>query len=340
MESRIIRAEHNEKNPYTCISNRILQGSLSGMATAILCYLLSHGDGWQVWNPAIMHRFGIGRKALEKALSELKERGYIQRPRVRLENGQWDYVSVVREIPIEKHERDDSELRVSDVSDVSETAKQNYKTSVPLRYNGGRYNGGRYNPEGNNIISNESISNELISKDVTSNDLRSIFENQKSYAGFDNLSLENEPPFNEGNIVEIDSYHQPESQDKKGITMLGTPVDSIPKDEQIHLNSNTCSVEPIKEGAISSVTTRKLERIRIEDWQPTPATQYLIGDMLKDCEIPSELESQVRAVFMKKYAGKTSLEWDSNYYDYCAGKVRQVDKLDKVSIPTLKHYRA
>jgi len=79
--------------PFENIPRRVLQdGTLSFRARGVLCYLLSKPDHWRTSAEKLARETTEGRDAIASALTELEERGYLVRRRVRTDGGRFGWV--------------------------------------------------------------------------------------------------------------------------------------------------------------------------------------------------------------------------------------------------------
>ena len=82
----IYRAEKSKD--YTIMSNAHLRdGRLSLKAKGLLSYMLSLPDDWRFSTRGLIANCREGADAVRKALCELEAAGYLQRTRIRSENG-------------------------------------------------------------------------------------------------------------------------------------------------------------------------------------------------------------------------------------------------------------
>lgn len=94
-----IRVEHS--NRYTCISNAAIQdNTLSFKARGLHHLLLSYPDGFKVKRDSLINKSDKdGKTAIDSALKELEEAGYLTRRKFQDEKGQWQWDSIIREAP-------------------------------------------------------------------------------------------------------------------------------------------------------------------------------------------------------------------------------------------------
>jgi len=94
-DDTIFRVVKNKHNPYVMIAKDVINDpSLSMKATAVLVYILSKPDHWQVYLKDVVKHFKDGRDAVANAIKELESEGYLKKSRRRLPNGQfkgWKY---------------------------------------------------------------------------------------------------------------------------------------------------------------------------------------------------------------------------------------------------------
>lgn len=88
--SQIVRTVHNGDHPYTVITKSALEDErLSWAARGVLAYLLCKPDNWKTVKDLI-GKDRSERDAIQSALKELEECGYLSRIQVRGEHGRWE----------------------------------------------------------------------------------------------------------------------------------------------------------------------------------------------------------------------------------------------------------
>lgn len=101
----IVYALHNAENPYRPISTSVFSYGLSAKASGVLCFLLSCAEHWE---PNVKHLASIfkeGQYAIQRALDELKEKGFIVKTAIRDNMGQIiDWKTIVYEQPLTPEE--------------------------------------------------------------------------------------------------------------------------------------------------------------------------------------------------------------------------------------------
>ncbi len=84
----IHRCPHDKENPFTSITNKLLQNSdLSFEALGLLCYLLSNSFKWKTCRSAIGRQRKIGEHKLKRIFDELIEHGYLTMTFINGKNG-------------------------------------------------------------------------------------------------------------------------------------------------------------------------------------------------------------------------------------------------------------
>lgn len=86
---------HSLRKGYESIPREVLQpqdGRMSARALGVLAHLLSRPDGWQSSAERLARTFKEGRVAMERALNELEDLGYLARRRVRVQGGQFGWL--------------------------------------------------------------------------------------------------------------------------------------------------------------------------------------------------------------------------------------------------------
>lgn len=98
----IVRGPRSERD-FTILSNSVLQDTrLSYRAAGLLVSLLSRPPGWTVSANRLVREGKEGRDAIRTALNELETEGYLQRQRVRNDDGTFAQIATVYETPIDK----------------------------------------------------------------------------------------------------------------------------------------------------------------------------------------------------------------------------------------------
>jgi hypothetical protein len=101
--SGIIRIEKNKN--YSVVSNvPANDDKLSWEARGILYYLLTKPDGWECRNQDLINKGPAGGDKIERIIDELQEHGYITRQRYQKEDGTFDWVTTIHEMPVEPEE--------------------------------------------------------------------------------------------------------------------------------------------------------------------------------------------------------------------------------------------
>lgn len=96
---QIIRAPRQESG-YTIIRNDVLRDpELTFRARGVLAYILSHSDNWRTDAESIAKVSKEGRQAIQTALKELREAGYIEYRKSQDANGRWKTDTIVYDAP-------------------------------------------------------------------------------------------------------------------------------------------------------------------------------------------------------------------------------------------------
>lgn len=96
---QIIRAPRQESG-YTIIRNDVLRDpELTFRARGVLAYILSHSDNWRTDAESIARVSKEGRQAIQTALKELREAGYIEYRKSQDTNGRWKTDTIVYDAP-------------------------------------------------------------------------------------------------------------------------------------------------------------------------------------------------------------------------------------------------
>ncbi|WP_107841682.1 DnaD domain-containing protein [Metasolibacillus meyeri] len=169
----IVRVEKNKD--YTIINNTSLYDErLSWKAKAIHVFMLSKPDDWTFHNIELMKWAKDGRDAFASGLKELKNYGYIKKERRRGANGEFEWVTVVYEVPTltEPEELDDAhnppspDLPCTENPSMDKPSTENPYTENPLT--------GKPSTENPQLLSTDIPSTELLSTNKLSTELKNI----------------------------------------------------------------------------------------------------------------------------------------------------------------------
>jgi len=117
------RAGERPTKNYTVVSNELLQQErLSGLATAMVAYLLSKPDDWRGTPKDIEKRFDISTKARRRATKECEQKGFMRFVSTRDEAGQFEQYYEAFDVPVPQEKR---------------TKSWEYRQSLPTPQNGG-----------------------------------------------------------------------------------------------------------------------------------------------------------------------------------------------------------
>lgn len=98
MTKTIFRVE-KDKN-YTTINNTSVQDKrLSWKAKGIHLFMLTRPDDWIFYNEELQQWAKDGRDSFLSGLKELQQHGYVKKIRERNEDGTFDYITVIYEVP-------------------------------------------------------------------------------------------------------------------------------------------------------------------------------------------------------------------------------------------------
>ena len=95
----IIRVK-KDKNYFAASNVPFNDKRLSWEARGVMGYLLSKPDNWQVRFADLVNQGDAKRFKLRRILKELETYGYMERKRVQMDDGAFDWVSTVNETPI------------------------------------------------------------------------------------------------------------------------------------------------------------------------------------------------------------------------------------------------
>jgi len=99
-DSTIIRVERSRDNPwFTTLKAPFENKSLSWEAKGLLAYLFTKPDGWTVRFGDLIKHGDRKRDGLRTIFRKLEAHGYVERVKVRRENGTFEWETTVREIP-------------------------------------------------------------------------------------------------------------------------------------------------------------------------------------------------------------------------------------------------
>ena len=94
----IIRRRHTAN--FTTIGNALFEDErLAADEVGILAYLLSRPHDWEVRRAALSRRWGMGREAIKRVISNLVRYGWCFACRTRLPNGTWFMIYEIRDEP-------------------------------------------------------------------------------------------------------------------------------------------------------------------------------------------------------------------------------------------------
>ena len=161
----IIRADKANEN-YTQISNTcIYDKRLSGMAKAILLYMLSRPDDWQFYEEEIAAHFSDGISAVRSGINILIQYGYISRCKRRKGGRFQGYEYTVHECPDTNSDEETKETK-STVFRFSENGKtENGKTE------NGKTENGKSHTTNTDITNTDLTKTDLTNTDLTKTDL-------------------------------------------------------------------------------------------------------------------------------------------------------------------------
>lgn len=81
------------KKNFTVFDNdTIYNPNLSGVAKAILLYMLTRNDDWQFYESEIKSHFTNGKLAINTGIKELIDKGYIVRTKIKNPKGKYIYI--------------------------------------------------------------------------------------------------------------------------------------------------------------------------------------------------------------------------------------------------------
>jgi len=100
------RARHDKKNPYVMISREIFQDpTISLKAKGLLGFFLSLPDNWQIYHSNICQQLNVGKDALNSAIDELINAGYVKRTREKVKGVFQPYHYLIAEFKLFLPER-------------------------------------------------------------------------------------------------------------------------------------------------------------------------------------------------------------------------------------------
>jgi hypothetical protein len=145
MSKTIYRIVKDNENPYIMVNKGFLQDErLSWKSKGLLTYLLSLPDDWKIYETEIMKHSTDGRDSTRSGIKELIKLGYMERQRIRNEDGSFNgYEYLVYE--------------VSTKNGLS---------------NNGKPENGKSNTTNNNLTNNKSTNNNI---NLTSDSQASLF---------------------------------------------------------------------------------------------------------------------------------------------------------------------
>jgi hypothetical protein len=166
-----------KKNGFTQISNSMLEDDrLSWRAKGILAYMLSRPNNWKINKTDLYRKATEGRDALDKALGELKETGYLHIYRNILENGKfdgwiWEYDDEPFTPDILKNRITEKQQEIVENVVISRSTENPYYGFPEVR-NFSTYN----NTDLNNTNNNNNKEKEIKTNKITTSQLKEEFE--------------------------------------------------------------------------------------------------------------------------------------------------------------------
>lgn len=151
-----------KKNGFTQISNTMLEDErLSWRAKGILSYMLSRPDNWKINKTDLYKKGKEGRDAMQNALNELKELGYLHIYSVKDDKGQietwiWEYDDMPFLPTILKNQMTEKPQETGQNVEVSQTT-ENPLSGEPTFWDSSTYN----NTDLNNTDYNNNKSKEI-----------------------------------------------------------------------------------------------------------------------------------------------------------------------------------
>lgn len=143
----MFRIQKNKDNPYVILNKGFLNNpKLSAKAKGLLAYLLSLPDDWQIYENELVKHFKDGRDSLRSGIQELVKEGYIERVRMRNDDGTL------------------GAYEYSVYEDLNHIGKSNIGKS-----NIGESNIGKSNIGKSNTTNNKKINNKKTNKKITNN---------------------------------------------------------------------------------------------------------------------------------------------------------------------------
>lgn len=151
----IIRVRHNE-NYFIMNKTGVNDKRLSYKAVGLLAYLLSKPDNWTVNIKHLSKQHKDGKASVESGLKELEKYNYLHRYKKRNKKGQYEWESVVTEIPTKSPQPDFPDM---DNPDMEKPELDNQA-----------------------LINNEVISNDLINNELNKSiDIQKLDNGQYQY---------------------------------------------------------------------------------------------------------------------------------------------------------------
>lgn len=115
---------------------------LSARARGVLCYMLSHSDGFEVSRKMLGQQFPEGRDAIDTAVRELREAGYLRTERVQGEGGKFQGAQYLvydergaAEMDAENHEPGNPHAGARETGSLENRSPgkpQPYKNTIPI----------------------------------------------------------------------------------------------------------------------------------------------------------------------------------------------------------------
>lgn len=167
----IIRTVHDREHPYAQINRATLSDArLSWGARGLLIYLLSKPHNWEVRMSNLQQMSPAGRDAVRALIWELQKYRYLTRTKQQDEQGRWEWICEVREIPAPGEPLPDENAK-------SRKSKAKPSTGFPSMVDPSTAKASIYKEVSSN---RESVKSETTTEETTNSLLSNAFSNPAS----------------------------------------------------------------------------------------------------------------------------------------------------------------
>jgi len=134
----IVRLEREDGKYFTARKEWAQDTELSWQARGVLAYLFTHTDGWEVRVGDIVKNGPCQKYKIRSVMKELEEAGYLQREKERQEDGTFDWVSVIHEVPTRTESGVDPSPNDSSMEEIHDGSDRGLRKNEAERRNEGK----------------------------------------------------------------------------------------------------------------------------------------------------------------------------------------------------------